>query len=60
MPLLSGAGIGWGGGRGWRRQAFYLFEDHDIATVIIFSKGEGCEASHLYHIMSVKRRQESK
>lgn len=39
-------------GSEWGTQAFYLFEDHDIATFIIFSKGEGCQASHFHHIVS--------
>lgn len=41
-------------GRVWGTQPSYLFEDHDIATVIIFPEGEGCEASHFHHIVSAK------
>lgn len=33
-------------------RAFYLFEDHDIATLIIFPEGEGCQTSHFHHIVS--------
>lgn len=35
-------------------QAFHLFEDHDIATLIIFPEGEGCQSSHFHYIVSGK------
>lgn len=38
----------------------HLFEDHDIATLIVFPKGEGCQASHFHHIVSGKERQRGK
>lgn len=50
-PQVAGRPRGEGGA-----QAFHLFEDHDIATVVIVSKGEGCEACHFHHVMSGRRQ----
>ena len=42
------------------KSPFYLFEDHDISTFIIFPKGEGCQASHFHHIVSGKGERRGK